>query len=310
MSSLSPTVDAAAAPAPSQPVALAALVAGALAIALAPILVRLSEVGPISTGFWRVALAVPVLWAWRFAERRTQTRAEIRRATNRPRTGLAGYAGLVACGVFFAADLAIWHFSIRLTTVANATLLGNFAPVFVTLGAWLLFGERCTRMFLAGLALALGGAAVLMGAGLSLGHGPGDALGLITAMFYGAYILTVGRMRANHSTAAIMAWGSTIAALALLPVVPLFHEPLLPHDLAGWAVLLGLGLIVQCGGQSLIAFALAHLPASFSSVTLLLQPVTAAVLAWTLLGEGAGAMQIAGGVLVLAGILIARRASR
>lgn len=310
MSSLSPAVDAAAdtagAPAPSQPVALAALVAGALAIAFAPILVRLSEVGPVSTGFWRVALAVPVLWAWRLAERR----AELRKAADRPRPTLRGYAGLAACGVFFAADLAIWHFSIRLTTVANATLLGNFAPVFVTLGAWLLFGERCTRMFLAGLALALGGAAVLMGAGLSLGHGPGDALGLITAMFYGAYILTVGRMRANHSTAAIMAWGSTIAALALLPVVPLFHEPLLPHDLAGWAVLLGLGLVVQCGGQSLIAFALAHLPASFSSVTLLLQPVTAAILAWTLLGESAGAIQVAGGVLVLAGILIARRASR
>jgi drug/metabolite transporter (DMT)-like permease len=84
---------------------------------------------------------------------------------------------------------------------------------------------------------------------------------------------------------------------------------MLPLSAYGWAILLGLALISHAAGQGLIAFALAHLPATFSSVGLLLQPVIAAVFAWTLLAEPLVPLQIAGGVVVLIGIYLARRGS-
>ena len=87
-------------------------------------------------------------------------------------------------------------------------------------------------------------------------------------------------------------------------------ERFLPVDMRGWLVLIALALVSHIGGQGLIAFALAHLPAAFSSVSLLLQPVLAALFAWLLLGELLGPSQALGGALVLLGILIARRESQ
>lgn len=289
----------------AQRVALIALLTGALGIAFAPIFVRLSEVGPVATAFWRLALAVPALWIWMAVEPKGSTRA-------RKPSGWSDYARLSAAGLFFAGDLAVWHWSIKFTSVANSTLLANFAPIFVTLVSWLVFKQRFSRTFVLGLGLALGGAIVLMGRSFQVSpeHLFGDGLGMLTATFYAGYILSVGRLRAEFSTATIMTWSGVITALALLPIALLSGETLLPASGTGWAVLIGLALVSHVGGQSLIAYALAHLPAAFSSVSLLLQPAAAAVFAWILLGEPLGPIQGVGAAIVLAGILTARRGSR
>lgn len=289
----------------AQRIALIALLTGALGIAFAPIFVRLSELGPVATAFWRLGFSVPVLWLWMALEPKGAGRAR------RP-SSLSDCGRLTAAGLFFAGDLAVWHWSIKYTSVANATLLANFAPIFVTLVSWLVFKERFTRTFVLGLALALGGAVVLMGRSLQLSpdHLFGDALGLLTAVFYGGYILSVGRLRAEFSTATIMTWSGVVTGAALLPLALLSGESLIASTATGWAVLLGLALVSHAGGQSLIAYALAHLPAAFSSVSLLLQPAAAAVLAWVLLGEPLGALQAVGAAIVLTGILLARRGSR
>jgi drug/metabolite transporter (DMT)-like permease len=86
-------------------------------------------------------------------------------------------------------------------------------------------------------------------------------------------------------------------------------EPMLPATAHGWLVLVGLALVSHAAGQGLIAYALAHLPAAFSSVSLLFQPVMAALFAWLLLAEPLVAVQVAGGVVVLLGIWLARRGS-
>lgn len=289
---------------PTARFAFAALIAGALCIALSPIFVRVSEAGPIATAFWRVALAVPVLWLWLASD----TRPSRARRPSTPRDFLR----LSLAGAFFAGDLAFWHLSIQYTSIANSTLLANMAPIFVTLGAVALFGERVTRTFLAGLACALIGAVVLMGDSLAIGADTllGDGLGVVTAMFYAAYLLAVGRLRADFSTATIMTWSALTTAILLLPLGLLAGETLWPATLFGWGVLVALAWISHAGGQSLITFALAHLPASFSSVSLLVQPVAAAILAWLLLAEALGPIQALGGAVVLVGIALARRGSR
>ena len=281
-------------------IAVAALLAGAAAIGASALFVKVSETGPVATAFWRVALALPVLWAWSMIGSRGGH--------------IAGFSSerrlIIAAGLFFAGDLAVWHWSILLTSVANATLLANLAPIFVALAVWLLYGRRPTAMFVAGLAAALAGVTVLLGGDFRAGGGAvlGDVLGVVTAMFYGAYQLTVTRVRSRAATAVIMAWSGLVTAVALLPLALASGEQILPHTAAGWAKLAGLALISQVAGQSLIAYAMAHLPATFSSVGLLAQPVIAAALAWGLLGETLGWIEIAGAIVVLIGIFIAHQA--
>jgi len=281
--------------------ALGALLAGATFIALSPIFVRVSEAGPTATAFWRVALAVPALWLLYW----------IKSGARAPRHSGKGWL-LVAAGLAFAGDLAFWHSSIKLTSVANSTLLANLASIFVTLAAWIFLRQRPTRLFLAGLAAALAG--VLLLVYTSLEFSPtglaGDALGVVTAMFYAAYLLTVKGLRdRGETTLHLMAVTTTITALLLAPVALATGEQFFPNTGAGWLVLLGLALISHAAGQGLIAYALAHLPAAFSSVSLLFQPVMAALFAWLLLFEPLVPLQLAGGLIVLAGIYLARRGS-
>ena len=280
--------------------AVAALLAGALAIAVSPIFVRVSETGPVATAFWRIALALPVLWAWSMIGDRQAHSASF----------AADRRLMIGAGLFFAGDLAVWHWSIVLTSVANATLLANLAPIFVTLVVWLVWKRRPGALFLAGLAVALAGTAALLGRDFRVSGAAlaGDAFGIVTAMFYAAYQLAITRLRSRASTAAIMAWSGLFTAAALLPIALLTGETILPATAMGWLKLLGLALISQAAGQSLIAYAMAHLPATFSSVGLLFQPVMAALFAWMLLGETLGSVEIAGGIAVLVGIAVAHRA--
>ena len=281
--------------------ALGALLLGATCIALSPIFVRVSEAGPTATAFWRVALAVPVLWLLYFLKSKARSQR---------------YSGkwplLLAAGFAFAGDLGFWHTSIKLTSVANSTLLANLASIFVTLAAWMFLKQKPTRLFLTGLAAALVGVGLLVHTSLAFSSTGlvGDALGVVTAMFYAGYILAVKGLRdRGETTLHLMAVTSTITALFLFPVALASGEPMLPSSAFGWWMLIGLALISHAAGQGLIAYALAHLPAAFSSVSLLFQPVMAALFAWLLLAEGLVPLQIAGGVVVLFGIYLARRGS-
>jgi drug/metabolite transporter (DMT)-like permease len=275
-------------------IAIGALLLGATAIGTSALFVKVSETGPVATAFWRVFLALPLLWMWSSLGQREHHGA-----------GFANARGLmIACGLFFAGDLAVWHWSIMLTSVANSTLLANLAPIFVALAAWLMFRQRPQRKFLAGLTVAVTGMMLLIGGDFQLQGTEliGDALGVVTAMFYAGYQLTVTKLRERVATSTLMAWTGLITAIVLLPIALLTGEQMLPVSVTGWVKLAGLALISQVAGQSLIAYAMAHLPATFSSVGLLFQPVMATLFAWLLLGEAVSALQLAGGITVLIGI--------
>ena len=200
-------------------IALLALLAGAVGIAFAPIFVRLSELGPTATALWRPILALPLVWLIAGIETR---HGAPRPATWRDR------GQLVLAGLFFAGDLGAWHWSIHYTTVANATFLANCAPVFVTLGGWLLFRERTTLRFIGGMLTALAGAMILMGESLQLSaeNLRGDLLGLFTALWYAAYILAIGRARARFRTYTVMTWSTLGTAVGLVPLALLAGEAL------------------------------------------------------------------------------------
>lgn len=284
--------------------AVAALVIGAAATALNPVFVRLSDLQPVGSAFHRMAWALPIMWAWMMTENKGPVVA-VPASSGRDRWLLA------LCGLFFAADLIALHWSIRLTAVANAILFLNAQPIYVVLGAWLLFGERVSRRFLAGVATAITGAVVMLSESADFGGGRllGDGLGVVAGLCYAGYILTASRLRSRFSSAVINAWTCLVACPLLLAAALVTGQGLVPGSLSGWALMIGLGVISQAGGQGLIVWAFAHLSASFSAAALLSAPVASAVFAWIFLSETMGMTEIAGIMVVLVGIYMAHRAS-
>ncbi|TBY18340.1 DMT family transporter [Rhizobium leguminosarum] len=275
---------------PSNRFALAALLLGGAAIGGSPIFVRLSEVGPMATAFWRVALAlIPIVVV-----------SLLKKDAGPKPQSLSDYGMLILPGVMLALDLGAWHFSLTMTSVA---------PVFVTLIAFLFFSARISRIFMLGLAVALSGLVILKGGPAAIGNGDfsGDGIAMIAAFFYACYILAIGRLRSRFDTIRIMLWSTACAAVCIFPIGLIYEGHMLPATVYGWSIVFGLAFISHAGGQVAITYALAYLPAAFSSLTLLLQPVVAAILAWALLNEAIGTMQALGGAVVLAGIMVARR---
>jgi drug/metabolite transporter (DMT)-like permease len=277
--------------------AFAALVTGATAMGVSPIFVRLADVGPYASAFWRTFLALPFLWAW--------ARMEDSAAPRRPR-GIG--IPVILAGVFFAGDLFFWHLSILATTVANATFFATTAPIWVALGAWLVLSERIGARVILGLLLCIAGGLALVGQSYSFApwRVRGDLFGVITAIFFGLYILALRAARSDIGAARLSFQSTAVTAAILLMIAALFDSAVMPQSWSGVAALVGLAVISQVAGQGLLAVALGTLPATFSSMVIFLEAIAAATFAWAILGEALGPLQAFGGMLILAGIWMAR----
>ncbi len=284
-----------------QSFAFPALLLGGVSVGCAPILVRLSESGPAATAFWRVALALaPLALIAAFASSRTSASAT-------PRT-VAEWLTVSAPGAFLGVELVVWHISLHMTSVANASLLVNLTPIFAALFGWAIFRRPVGRVFAAGAAISVAGVTLLTTGGSAAGGGrlAGDAIALSAAAIYAGYFLTLGYARRRFSTASVMFASAASAAVVTLPLA-LAEGAFTPDTAAGWAALIALAWIVQACGQGLVTFAIAWLSPTLSSLTMLIQPFVAGALAWALFGESLTAVQIAGGLVVVAGIMVARR---
>lgn len=277
-----------------------ALVLGAVAMGASPIFVRLADVGPFASAFWRMALALPFLWGWLQYEKSRKRMPPI----DFSRDGKL----IVWIGFLFAGDLFFWHLSILNTSVANATLLATTTPIAVAFGAWLFLKEKVTRPVLAGVLSGVAGASLLVGASASFlpENVFGDICGLITACFFGTYFLSVAFARRRMSAAQVMFYPAVFTTLFLLIAAVLLDDRLFPQSAYGISILVMLALISQIGGQGFAAYALGHLPAVFSSLVLFFEVIAAAFLAWVMLGEPITVWQLGGGALILAGIYAAR----
>lgn len=286
----------------SQSLAFIALLGGAVAIGFSPVLVKYSDVSPLSSAFFRVFLALPLIafFIWRSPQPETAAPQNLRR----------DWWLMIGCGVAFAGDLLCWHLAIQHTTIANSTLLANLATIFTPLAAWRLFGQRLNAWFMLGMAVALTGLVLLLGQSLKLGgdYWLGDLLAIVTACFYTTYLLIVSRLRHRQSAVKILFVSSVFCALILLPFALLWPGQLLPQSLWFWLVLLVLAWVSHAGGQGLIIYSLAHLPPAYS-IGLLLQPVVAASLAWWWFGEQLDQWQLLGALVILAGLVLSRWAS-
>lgn len=277
--------------------ALAVLVFGGGVIGLSPILVRLTETGPAAAGFWRLAFALPLL------------ALTARRAGGQ--IGAPSRLG-VAAGVAFALDLGFWHYGVKYTSVANATVLTNLTPVVVTAFAWIFLRQRPRALFLMAVALAVGGAWLMASQGRAApGLNPplGDALSATTALWYALYLLAIGEGRKRETASALMFWSSAVGAPLVLLAALVLGERIFPAGPAGWAACVGLG-VMHFAGQGSIAWAMGRLPTATASVVVLVQPIVAGALGWALFAEVLGPVQALGAGVTLCGVVLAQFASR
>ena len=273
--------------------AFAALIFGVLCIGFSALFVKIAGVpGPVSA-FYRLVFAGAVLLPWWLATR----------------PSLPGRGDLLltlAGGAFFAFDLTLWNSGLLLTSAAAATLLANNAPVWVGLGALLIFRERLAARFWTGLACAMGGMVLIVGSN-AVGvpeMNRGDILSIGASLFYAAYLLTTQRARSRTDTLTFMTISVAAGAGIMLVVVLSLGLPLAGFSGTSWAALAGLGLVSHLAGWLAINYALGHLRAAAVSVTLLGQAVVTTLVAMPLLGEYLAAGQAAGGLLVLTGIYL------
>ena len=274
-----------------------AAVLGALTIAFSAIFVSLSDVTPITAAFFRCAYALPPLFllAW-YERRRFGPRA-------------AGQARLAwIAGVFFAADLILWHYAIAQVGAGLATVLGNTQVVIVPIAAWLFLGERPGWRVAVAVPVVLFGVVLISGVvgGEAYGRDPvlGVVLGIATGVAYAGFLLIQRRANADRRRPAGPLFDATLSAAvcALLVGLPFGELDLLPSWPAhGWLILLALG--VQVVGWLLISISLPRLPAAITSVVLTVQPVGSVLLGIWLLGEEPSAAQLLGVLLIVAGLL-------
>lgn len=290
----------------SKVIPFTALLVGTLALAGAPIFMRLTALSPSSITFWRTALSIPLLaLAWVILP---APQKEVRSSL----PTLKHYCILALAGIFFAGDLVFWALALELTSVANATLLVNFASLFVALISWLLLHKAPSKGVVIGMFIALVGSVLLIWPHLDTWDDSliGDGLSLIAAAFYAMYLLAVQSARRTFSTLSIMILTGIVTSIAAGILAWVLGETLWVGTLSAWLALLGLAVIVQSVGQGLIAFALLEVSATLSAVTLLLQPVIATLIAWQLFDESLVVIQTIGMVVILIGIAFAKTRSR
>jgi drug/metabolite transporter (DMT)-like permease len=212
-------------------------------------------------------------------------------------------------GLFTAGDFALWNTSVHYTTAANATLLGNTAPLWVALGTWLILKRQLSGEFWRGLAITLIGAAVIMGTDFILHprFGVGDVMAVFTGFFYGGYYLFTEKSRANFDSVSHTWFVGVGASATLLAINFLLGYSFSGYSTQTWLVFLATALVSQLIGYIALAHALGHLPASIVAPTMVLQPVVTALLAIPLLKETPTLYQGFGGAIALVGIYIVNR---
>ncbi|MEQ1510396.1 MAG: DMT family transporter [Sphingopyxis sp.] len=278
-------------------IAFVALLGGNAALATGPLFVRLADVGPVASGFWRLALALPVLLLFALWERRRGG------ATPPVWRGAMGLA--IIGGLFFASDLASWHIGILQTKMANATLFGNSASLFMAVATLVAAHRWPMRAELIALMLACSGALLLMQASADQGRArfEGDLLCLLAGVLYTGYMLTMQRARGSIGPWTALASATAAGVLPLLLFAFALGETIWPHD---WQNVAWLALASQIIGQGLLIYALPHFSALVIGLTLLTQPAMSALIGWAVYGERLGASELLGALLVAASLVLVR----
>jgi drug/metabolite transporter (DMT)-like permease len=278
--------------------AFPALILGNLILALGPWMVRLTDVGPVASGFWRLALAIPflALLAWR-------------QQSGREPPAWSLVAMVAAGGLFLAIDLAAWHVGIGLTKLANASLFGNASSFVLVLYGFVMLRRLPRAVQSVALVLAAAGAALLMGSSYELSpeNFTGDLFALAAGLLYTGYLIAVDRARKTMAPMPVLAIATAAGALPLLILSMALGQKIMPDD---WTPLLILSFGSQVVGQGLLVYAVGFLSPVVVGLGLLAQPAAGAVIGRFAYGETFSLADAGGAALIAVALVLIRLPER
>ena len=274
------------------------LMLGASLIGFAPIFVKWSSMSPPAITFYRMLLTIPFLFMLNY---KLYNKYEF--AVKNKKTIF--YAALASLS--FTTDLTLWHYSITITSVSNATIIVNSAPIFVAILGFLFFKDVLTKGFILSFLITYVGIIGLIYYSNNYANGKiiGDILCLVAAFFYALYLLVIAKLGSENSLNIIFYTTLFCCIFSIIPML-LHGGNIFPSTQFEWANLLMLAVLCQFGGQYLITHGIGNISPSEGSIGLLMQPITATILAAIIFDEILNFTQIIFVFVALLGIYLAR----
>ena len=271
---------------------------GAMLIGFAPIFVKLSSLSSSAIAFYRMFLTIPFLFILNYAINRRYL-FHVKNKSTIIYTALASLA--------FTTDLTLWHYSMNITSVSNATIIVNSAPIFVAVLSFILFKEKLSIEFVTSFLITYIGIIGLIYFSNNYTNGKvfGDILCMVAAFFYAVYLLVIAKLGRENSLNIIFYTTFFCCLFSTIPMI-IGGGQVFPSSSSEWINLLLLAVLCQFGGQYLITHAIGKISASEGSIGLLMQPITATILAAFLFNEILNVTQIIFVFFALFGIYLAR----
>ena len=287
--------------------AITALVIGILAMAFAPIFIKLGEkaMNPTSVILCRLLMTTIILGFVNGLQ--TLKRQFSDNQSKQTKSYNIKIIGLfIATGILFLVPQLLWALSLTQTSVANSALSFSFTPIFNSLGQWLLLGKRFNSKFLVGMMVAIIGSLIIGLDDWSYEKYKiqGDLLALLAALFASFYLLLIERLRDRFDAITIVQWNAIMSSIILLPIWVISGEEILAFDRGEWFTITGLALTLILS-RVLIVYALKWLSSEFIAVVILLDPIFAGILAWVIFSETVDFYNLLAFPVILLGIYLA-----
>jgi drug/metabolite transporter (DMT)-like permease len=274
---------------------------GILAISISSVLVRWAQqegVHSLAIAAWRVTIAGTILALVSVA----------RRGPERVSMSPVLWGWTTLAGGLLAVHFAAWIVALESTSIALCTVLLATNPLWVAILASVVLGEKSSPMTWAGIALALAALAgqtlLSRSGGTLLNAGTGTWLALISAMSFAAYILIGRHLRGRIGLGTYFAAVTLAAAVILIVICVIWRVPMTGYSTKAWMCLAALAVVSHLIGHGALNWAARRMQAAAVAMATLGEPVGAAVLAWLLLGEVAGAGELTVMGFILAGIAL------
>ncbi len=274
------------------------LATGAMLIGFAPIFVKWSELSPSSIMFYRMVFTLPFLFILNF-----YLNKKISFSLKNKKTIF--YSAIASMAFTF--DLVLWHYAMDITSVSNATIIVNSAPILIAILSYIFFKEKPSKGFSSSFFITYIGiiGLIIFSNNYLNGKILGDILCLFAALGYAVYLLIISKL--GKETALNIIFYTTLfcSIFALIPML-LESGNKFPTTSFEWKNLFLLAFLCQFGGQFLITYGIANISASSGSIGLLMQPLTATILASFIFSEILNTNQILFVLITLFGIYRAR----
>lgn len=270
-------------------------------IAAASIFIKMSSIGVVATGGYRLLLAIPVLLLLQFFSK-SKSYSDTDVITGKK----IGIFFAALSGILFGLDLTFFNLSLSLTTAAEANLLTNLVPFVIAPISVIFLKRKISPKFLYSCIVALGGLFLMMGSHVNLQNIQGNLLALVSMFFYAGYWLAIEKASKYMVSANLMTIVGICGGITLFIVAYFMGEQLVPTNLEGWVTVAMVALTGQILGQLVLTDCIEYISVELSTFLLLTQPVFAAIFAYFLFDETLSVQQLCGMVLLFIAIYIAK----